>query len=80
MARFFAPSFLINLISGLTTIPIRTFTTAILLGKAVMIFMICFVSQDLGSLLLNPWKLILIILLMVVIGFIGKRLENRYMK
>lgn len=74
----FSPSVLINIAAGLSTVPFNTFLIAVLLGKAVMIFTVCLVSFDITSLLDEPWRAVVAILVLVVMWFGGKRLEARY--
>ncbi|WP_281883647.1 TVP38/TMEM64 family protein [Paenibacillus sp. YYML68] len=76
----FTPSSLVNIVSGMSRIPFHTFFTATLLGKGVMIFLVSMAGSDLGGMLRNPWKLALIIGVLALMWFIGKRLEKRYMK
>ncbi|WP_219835219.1 TVP38/TMEM64 family protein [Paenibacillus sp. R14(2021)] len=74
----FSPSALINVISGLSSIPFRSFVLAILLGKAVMIFMVSLLSFNIGDLLQEPWRIAAALALLVVMWFGGKKLEARY--
>lgn len=75
----FAPSALVNIASGMSKIPLRTFLIAIALGKAVMIFTLSFLGHDLRALVEHPWRLILAGLILVVLWFAGKKLESRYL-
>jgi uncharacterized membrane protein YdjX (TVP38/TMEM64 family) len=74
----FSPSALINVISGLSGIPFRSFLLAILLGKAVMIFTVSLLSFNIGDLTEQPWRILLALVLIVVMWFGGKKLETRY--
>lgn len=74
----FAPSALINVVSGFSTLPFRTFLIATLLGKAVMIFGISLVSADISSLGRQPWRILVLVTVLAVMWFGGKRLEGRY--
>lgn len=75
----FSPSSFINVLAGLSTLPFHTYFWATVMGKAVLIFMLSFIGADLPNLLKEPWKFIPIIGLMLVLWFIGKRVENRYL-
>jgi uncharacterized membrane protein YdjX (TVP38/TMEM64 family) len=66
------------MVSGLSTIPFRTFALAIFLGKAVMIFVLAFIGHDLEALVEQPWRLVLVVAVIVGLWFGGKRLEVRY--
>lgn len=74
----FSPSFIINVVSGLSKIPIHTFILASSLGKAFMIFLVSLVGYDLFSVLKHPWKLILTISLFFLVWIIGKTLEVKF--
>jgi uncharacterized membrane protein YdjX (TVP38/TMEM64 family) len=74
----FTPSFFINAVSGLSSVSFRTFSLAIVCGKAVMIFMIAFIGYDLPSIISKPWKLGLVCLLIAALWFGGKKVEQRY--
>ena len=75
----FAPSFLINLASGLSTVRFVTFLTAILMGKAVMIFSVSFLSFDITAFKDQPWRIVAAVLAIAVMWFGGKKLEARYL-
>jgi len=75
----FSPSSLINVLAGLSTLPLHTYFWATVLGKAVMIFVLSFIGADLLDLLKEPWKFIPIILLILSLWFIGKKVEGRYL-
>lgn len=74
----FTPSALVNMISGLSTIPIRTYFLALCLGKSLLVFMITLAGYDIVSLIRSPWKIIVVITLFVIMWFLGKRWEARY--
>ncbi|NBD27509.1 TVP38/TMEM64 family protein [Paenibacillus glycinis] len=74
----FSPSALINIISGLSGISMRSFVLAVLLGKAVMIFAVSLLSFNIGDLTEQPWRILLALVLLVVMWFGGKKLESRY--
>jgi len=74
----FSPSALVNIAAGLSTVPFHTFLTAILLGKAVMIFMVSLVSFDISQMVHEPWRPIVAVVVLVVMWYGGKQLEARY--
>lgn len=75
----FAPSFLVNLASGLSTVRFGTFALAILMGKAVMIFSVSFLSFDITQLVHQPWRIITAVVVIAAMWFGGKKLESRYL-
>ncbi|NBI28451.1 TVP38/TMEM64 family protein [Chengkuizengella sp. YPA3-1-1] len=74
----FAPTFLVNVVSGLSEVSKRTFFIATLLGKAFMSFLVSLVGYDLFSIVQNPWKVIFTLGIFLLIWIGGKRLEMRY--
>lgn len=75
----FAPSFLVNLASGLSTVRFGTFALAILMGKAVMIFSVSFLSFDITELANQPWRIVTAVVVIAAMWFGGKKLEARYL-
>ncbi|MDP5276684.1 TVP38/TMEM64 family protein [Chengkuizengella axinellae] len=74
----FAPTFLVNVVAGLSEVSKRTFFIATCLGKAFMSFLVSLVGYDILSVAENPWKLILTTSLLFIIWIVGKRLEMRF--
>lgn len=72
----FSPSALVNIASGLSSLPFRTFIIATLLGKGVMIFSLSLLSFNIGD--LAPWRIAVTIGVVVLMWYGGKRLESRY--
>ncbi|MBN6186256.1 TVP38/TMEM64 family protein [Aneurinibacillus sp. BA2021] len=73
----FTPSSLVNVVAGLSSIPVSHFVAAILIGKAIMIFAVSFIGHDLMSFIENPWKLALVGLAIFALWFVSKRIEAR---
>lgn len=73
----FSPSSVVNIVAGLSNIPIRQFAAAILLGKAVMIFMLSFIGHDITAFIQDPWKLLLAVGAIVLLWYVGKLAEAR---
>lgn len=76
----FTPSFFVNVASGISRLPFHTFVIATALGKGVMIFLVSFAGHDLHLLLKQPWKIIVIVVFFVLMWFLGRKVETRYMK
>lgn len=74
----FSPSSLINIASGLSKVPFRTFLIAVSLGKAVMIVCVSLLSFNITDLVDEPWRILLAAGVMYMMWFGGKRLERRY--
>ncbi|MGN7456563.1 TVP38/TMEM64 family protein [Paenibacillus pasadenensis] len=73
----FSPSVLVNIASGLSSLPLRTFLLAVLLGKAVMIMIISLLSFNIGE--LAPWRIAVAAVVVVAMWLGGKKLEMRYL-
>lgn len=74
----FSPSALVNISAGLSNMPLHTFLTAILLGKAVMIFTLSFLGSDLQAMAEEPWRLAAALAVLAAMWYGGKKLEARY--
>jgi uncharacterized membrane protein YdjX (TVP38/TMEM64 family) len=76
----FTPSFFVNLIAGISKVPMRTFVIATVLGKGIMIMMVSYVGHDLGALLEKPWRMAVIVMLFILLAIIGRKLESKFLK
>ncbi|QYR21321.1 TVP38/TMEM64 family protein [Paenibacillus sp. sptzw28] len=74
----FSPSALINVVSGLSNVPFRSFVLAITLGKAVMILSVSLLSFNISEIAQEPWRPIVTVLMVAGMWFGGKKLEARY--
>ncbi|WLR51511.1 TVP38/TMEM64 family protein [Bacillus tianshenii] len=73
----FSPSALINLVAALSEVSKKQFTLAVLLGKLVMVFFVSLVGQDIISLIREPQKLLILLVVIGVMWVIGKVIERR---
>ncbi|WP_096155208.1 MULTISPECIES: TVP38/TMEM64 family protein [Bacillus] len=73
----FSPSFLINAVAALSKMKFHSFLLALTAGKMVMIFSISYVGYDIVSFISKPTKTIIVICVMLLLWYIGKRIENR---
>jgi uncharacterized membrane protein YdjX (TVP38/TMEM64 family) len=71
---------LVNVIAGLSKLPVHTFVLATALGKGVMIFMISYAGHDLDQLLKQPWKFALIAIVFTFMWVLGRKLEAKFFK
>lgn len=71
----FTPSAVVNIVAGLSRISIYQYGVAVLVGKMVMIFSISYIGHDIPSLIHNPKKTIILGIVIVILWFIGKRIE-----
>lgn len=73
----FTPSSIINIVAGLSRVSIKQFILAVMLGKFVMIFTISFIGYDLKSLIEQPLRTVIVVIIMFVLWYIGKKIEIR---
>lgn len=73
----FTPSALVNLVAGLSDMKKKYYLLTLMAGKLVMIFTISFIGYDLKALLTRPTRTAIVVLAIVVLWFVGKRIENR---
>lgn len=71
----FTPSAVVNIVAGLSRISIYQYGVAVLAGKMVMIFSISYIGHDIPSLINNPKKTIILGIVIVILWYIGKRIE-----
>lgn len=76
----FTPSAVVNIVAGLSKIGIYQYMLAVMIGKVVMIFTISYVGHDIRSLITNPLKAIVVCIVIVILWYVGKRIEVRMNK
>ena len=76
----FTPSALVNLVAGLSDMKKKYYLVTLLAGKFVMIFTISYIGHDLKALLTQPIRTVIVIIVIVLLWFIGKRIESRLTK
>lgn len=73
----FTPSAAINVVAGLSRISFWQFTLAVLSGKFVMVFMVSFIGQDLKELITQPYRAIIVAIVIFLLWLVGKKVEKR---
>jgi uncharacterized membrane protein YdjX (TVP38/TMEM64 family) len=76
----FTPSVVVNVVAGLSKINIYQYMLAVSIGKMVMIFTISFVGYDLHSLITQPYRTVIVFLVIFILWYVGKRIEVRLNK
>ncbi|HLS06323.1 MAG TPA: TVP38/TMEM64 family protein [Bacillota bacterium] len=76
----FSPSFVINVVAGLSKISPQQFALAVIFGKAVMIFSVAYVGENIFSFAKHPLRTIVIGLSIVLFWIIGKQIEHYIQK
>lgn len=73
----FTPSALVNLVAGLSGIKKKYYLITLLAGKFVMILTVSFIGYDLRALLTKPIRTTIVLLIIFLLWYVGKRLEAR---
>lgn len=73
----FTPSAIVNLVAGLSKVSIAQYMLAVLTGKMVMIFTISFVGYDLQALITKPIRTAIVLVVIFILWYVGKRIEVR---
>jgi uncharacterized membrane protein YdjX (TVP38/TMEM64 family) len=73
----FTPSALINVVAGLSQIPLYVFAIAVGLGKLVMIFIISYIGYDFWDIIKHPLQMIVVGVVIFIMWLVGKFLERR---
>ena len=67
---------MINVVAGLSTIPLKQYLIAVLSGKAVMLFILSFIGNDIYSFVREPKKSIIVAIALLILWMIGKLIER----
>ncbi len=73
----FTPSALVNIVAGLSRVSVAQFILAVLCGKLVMIFTVSFIGYDIRALIHQPIRTGILVLVILVLWYVGKRIEKR---
>ncbi|MFD2443138.1 TVP38/TMEM64 family protein [Bacillus sp. CGMCC 1.16607] len=73
----FTPSAIVNIVAGLSKMRFAQYMLAVLIGKMVMIFTISFIGYDIRSLITQPIRTGIVVGIIFVLWFVGKRIEGR---
>ncbi|MEH7276517.1 TVP38/TMEM64 family protein [Neobacillus vireti] len=76
----FTPSVIVNVVAGLSKISMYQYMLAVAVGKMVMIFTISFVGYDLRSLITQPYRTGIVLVVIFILWYVGKRIEVRLNK
>ena len=73
----FTPSAVVNIVAGLSKISLAQYMLAVMAGKMVMIFIISFVGYDIRSLLTQPLRTAIVLVVIFILWYVGKIIEVR---
>ena len=76
----FTPVVVVNSVAGLSNIKRQYYFLTLFISKPVMIFLMSYLGSDLRSILSNPVKIIVSVLIVLVIWGIGKLIERNLNK
>ncbi|MDQ0217578.1 TVP38/TMEM64 family protein [Peribacillus cavernae] len=76
----FTPSAIVNIVAGLSKISPFQYGLAVLAGKMIMIFFISFVGYDIVSLIQQPIRTVIVLVIIFILWYVGKRIEIRLNK
>lgn len=76
----FTPSAIVNIVAGLSKISPWQYGLAVMAGKMVMIFTISFVGYDIVSLIHQPIRTVIVLAIIFILWYVGKRIEIRLNK
>lgn len=73
----FTPSAIVNIVAGLSKLGIYQYMLAVMAGKMVMIFTMSYVGHDIISLITQPIRTMVVLTVMFILWYVGKRIEIR---
>ncbi|MDT3960287.1 TVP38/TMEM64 family protein [Staphylococcus kloosii] len=75
----FTPSALVNLIASVTNIKSVHYFWVLALSKLVMISLVGWLGKDIATLFTNPIRITLVVIVVIIVWFIGRKLEKHFM-
>lgn len=73
----FTPSALVNIVAGLSNMKKKTYLWTVTLGKLIMIFIVSFIGSDIKALITQPVRTAIVVIIIGILWFVGKRVEKR---
>jgi len=73
----FTPSAIVNIVAGLSKINVYQYMLAVIGGKAVMIFILSFIGYDIVSLVKQPIRTGIVLVIIFILWYVGKHIESR---
>ncbi|MFJ8244541.1 TVP38/TMEM64 family protein [Peribacillus asahii] len=72
----FTPSAVVNIVAGLSKVSLWQYALAVISGKMVMIFTISFIGYDIPSLIHQPVRTVIVLIVIFILWYVGKRIER----
>ncbi len=76
-ASAFIPSCLVSISAGLSNMDARRFIPGMILGKITMFSIASYVGYDLEGVLINPKKIVILVLIIIISFLIGKKITDK---
>jgi uncharacterized membrane protein YdjX (TVP38/TMEM64 family) len=76
----FSPSALINIVAGISNMRFSQYFIAVFFGKLVMVFIVSYIGHDILALFHKPVELFVILIVIILLWFGGKRMEAIFSK
>ena len=76
----FTPSAVVNIVAGLSKMSWIQYILAVATGKLVMIFTMSYVGYDIMALIQQPKRTVIVLVIIFVLWYVGKRIEARLNK
>lgn len=75
----FTPSALVNIVASLSHIKAHAYLTVLIASKFVMIGLVGWLGNDITTLFTSPIRLITIIIVILIVWFVGRKIEKHFM-
>lgn len=75
----FTPSALVNIVASLSHIKAHAYLTVLIASKFVMIGLVGWLGNDITTLFTSPTRLITIIIVILIVWFVGRKIEKHFM-
>ncbi|WP_028986286.1 TVP38/TMEM64 family protein [Thermicanus aegyptius] len=75
----FTPSSIVNVVTGLSTLPLVSYFVALIGGKAIMILLMSWAGNDIFAITNHPFRLIAVAAVLFLLWWGGKGVERRYL-
>lgn len=73
----FTPSAVVNIVAGLSRLSYAQYMLAVVTGKMVMLFTMSFVGYNIRALITQPVRTAVVLVIIFILWFVGKRIETR---
>ncbi|VDZ23946.1 TVP38/TMEM64 family protein [Staphylococcus saprophyticus] len=75
----FTPSALVNIVASMSHIKAHAYLTVLIISKFIMIGLVGWLGNDITTLFSNPTRLITIVVVIIIVWFVGRKIEKHFM-